>query len=516
MEVTKPFVGEGAVAAARDRPLPLLLRFVSVFVLANYAALVGAYLLLDNFFDYVEPGLASVSWLVTQGQPLYAGPGAAAQHNFMYGPVLFLVNAAILKLLGPGLFTSKLGAGLFALLSVGFLGLALRKVAGPHTALCGAALLVLIYFAFWPFNTFIARADALILGFVALGLWGALLPGPRAAALVLAVAAGCAVNVKAHAGFYFLPIALLMLEAHGLGWLLAAALGGAAVVLLPFLVSAEISLSGYVAWLEVAARPGLDWSTFLDRVEQTTIFLVLPAVMVVLALDRPLERLRPWKLYLWALGIATAAVMIVASHPGAGKVHLAPLAIPLAYWLALLMRDGFGWRSLAASGQRRVRVRAWVSAGLFTILVLTAIPVNIRMGKLAILEGRHNDAVEDIQSVLRRYPGQHVAMGYGTTDHNYLTWFRPLLVYAGNPYLIDESSMGDLQAAGRDLPPATLQALADCRVDIWLIPKGDPPFMLGSSLGYKHLFSDRFRQAFQAHYERRTSSRYYDLWFCRR
>lgn len=505
----------GAVATVTER-LPRLLYGISLFVIVNYVALVCVYLLLDNFFDYVEPGLLSVASLVAQGQPMYHSASAAAQYNFMYGPMLFLVNASVLKLLGPSLFAGKLAGGVFSIGSVALLFDALRRRYGTRCAVIGAGLLVFSYFAFWPYNTFIARADPLVLGFVALGLWGALLPRAWLAALVLAVAAGAATNVKAHAGAYLLPAAVLLLEQHGWRWVVAAVLGALVVLAAPFALFSDVSTVGYIHTMLTAAHPGLDWHAFLDRVEQMLIFQALPTLMVLLVVEHPLAHFRRDRFYLAALGVSTAVVLLVASHPGAGKVHLVPLSISLVFWLAAVMRDDFAWSTLWAQRGRRARVRTWVALLLFIDLVCTVIPVNLRMVKLIHAGQQTNGAVEDLHEIMLHYPDRTLAMGYGTTQHNEFTWYRPLLVFAGNPYLIDESSMGDLELAGWDLPQATLDALADCKVDIWLIPKGDPPFVLSSSLGFAHLFSQRFRDAFLAHYQRRAQSQYYDLYFCKR
>lgn len=516
MELSKASVSEERVYPAVADRVHGLLYALSLFVIVNYVVLVCIYVMLHNFFDYAEPGLVSVAALVAQGHALYHGPQAAAQYNFIYGPLLFLVNALMLKLLGPSLFAGKLAGGLFALGSVALLFDALRRRYGGRCALIGAGLLVFSYFVFWPYNTFIARADPLLLGFVALGLWGALLPRPWLAALVLALAVGAATNVKVHAGAYFLPAFALLIEEHGPRWLVVTALGALLVIVAPFVLFSNVSAVDYVHTMLNAAQPGLNWGTFGDRVEQVAIFQVLPTLMVLLVTERPLERIRRERFFLGALGLALVMVMIVASRSGSGKVHLVPLSIPLVFWLAIVIHDDFAWSKLRKRRDWRSRVRLWVALLLFIDMVGTIIPVNIRMGKL-MYEGRHVDgAVEDLHNIMLHYPNRTVAMGYGTTQHNEFTWFRPLLVFAGNPYLIDEGSTGDLQLAGHDLPAATYDVVKHCKVDIWLIPKGDPPFVLSSALGFAHLFSQHFRDVFRAHYERRAQSRYYDLYFCKR
>lgn len=514
MELSKAASDDRAFPAVKER-VPPLFYYLSVFVVLNFLGLVCVYLLLGNFFDFVEPGIITVSALLAEGHPLYHGAASAAQYNLIYGPVLFLVNAAVLKLLGPSIFAGKLAGGLFSLASVALLFDGLRRRYGSRCALIGAGLLVFSYFAFWPYSTFIARADPLVLGFVALGLWGALLPRPWLAALVLGVAAGAAVNVKAHAGAYFLPAAALLLQEHGLRWVVAAVVASLVVLVAPFALFSDVSIAAYVHTMLNAAQPGLSWSTFADRVEQVLIFQALPTLMVLLVVERPLERIRRDWFFLSALGVALVIVVAVASRVGSGKIHLVPLSISLVFWLAVVIRDQFAWHQMWGRRGWLTRVRTWVALILFIDLVATIIPVNIRMVKL-IYDGYQVDgAAEDLHEIMLRYPNQSISMGYGTTAHNEVTWYRPLLVFAGNPYLIDEGSMGDLQLAGHDLPPATYRAFEACKVDIWLVPKGDPPFVLSNSLGFPHLFSPRFRRVFLDNYARRAQSRYYDLYFCK-
>jgi 4-amino-4-deoxy-L-arabinose transferase-like glycosyltransferase len=174
------------------------MRIVAYVVVANYAAIVLVYLTLGNYFDHIEPGLASVAWLVAQGAPMYPAPESAQQYGYLYGPLQFLLNAAVMRLLGPSILTSKLASAVLALVAALALYGAIRKDRSHECALIGTALLVLELFVAWPFTVVIARTDALMMGVVGLGLLGAVLrPGWVATALV-GVSLGVAMNFKAH------------------------------------------------------------------------------------------------------------------------------------------------------------------------------------------------------------------------------------------------------------------------------------------------------------------------------
>jgi len=68
---------------------------------------------------------------------------------------------------------------------------------------------------------------------------------------------------------------------------------------------------------------------------------------------------------LLSLGAVLPAVLVLASKPGAGMVHLMPLALPTIYVLGRLVQrlqdDGFDWRP-------RLRAGAAVAFGLTLLL----------------------------------------------------------------------------------------------------------------------------------------------------
>jgi hypothetical protein len=106
-------------------------------------------------------------------------------------------------------------------------------------------------------------------------------------------------------------------------------------------------------------------------------------------------------------------------------------------------------------------------------------------------------------------------MGYG--GKYALTYYRPVLVFSGNPYLIDAVFEMDAALLGMKMPPKTLEILASCQTKIWLIPKGDVPFKLNTFYdGVRETFSDELKSTFLATYELREQTRYYDLWFCKK
>jgi hypothetical protein len=122
--------------------------------------------------------------------------------------------------------------------------------------------------------------------------------------------------------------------------------------------------------------------------------------------------------------------------------------------------------------------------------------------------------IGDIQRFVRGHDGV-VEMGYGATE--VLTLERPVLVFRNNAYLLDEPAVQEHQLAGVDVPASTVEAIARCRVNYWLIPKGEVPFSTRNgypAAGDRPLFPESFRQAFHAAYGRVGATDYYDVWHC--
>jgi hypothetical protein len=127
------------------------------------------------------------------------------------------------------------------------------------------------------------------------------------------------------------------------------------------------------------------------------------------------------------------------------------------------------------------------------------------------------DAAGDVRLFLAAHPADRVAMGSGGNDP--LTFPRPLLVFASGRYPIDIPAIQEHDRAGVRLPAATIAALRRCEWTIWLIPRGAEPFDARNE--YRQaagapLFPEAFRQAFREKYERDGSTRYFDVWRCRR
>ena len=490
--------------------------YLAILVILNYAVLALWYVGLDNYFSFVEPNVVSIAWAAMQGQPMYHGPDAAEQYSVVYGPYLFLITGWVLKLLGPGIASSKLAGALFALLSVLGMAYAVKRISDTRTGVIAGGFLVLTYFSFWPFSTFIARADAFLLGLAGLALAGAHSKNKWAGIVICALALGVAVSIKMHAAMYFLPIWVVMAQRFGWPSFFLAGGGAAVVALLPFIGYGNVSISNFIGELRTVADFGMDLHVFLKNMRTLLSIQLLPVVMVLSILPAPLEILKRHKLFLAASAVSLTATMAVASVVGAGKTHLIPLSIAIIYWLAVILKENYGTTIGSLTRVRGSSIKHGIIYFLLTLMLLSIIPADRRMFKLMNYNGRFNGAVADIQNIISANPGKTIGMGDGEQKDNALTAFRPLLVFAGNPYLLDAVVFMVKKGAGRSIGPQTVKAVSDCRIDIWLVPKGNIPYAINSVFdGGNYLYDAAFRKAFLDNYRPKAQSEYYDLWHCK-
>jgi hypothetical protein len=321
----------------------------------------------------------------------------------------------------------------------------------------------------------------------------------------LAAAVGCglglAIGVKAHGGIYLLPTLAFLATVHGWRAAVPSLVLGAALSALPFLHS-SVSFASYADWLARAASHGLAPGPFAATAQQA-LLLLLP---LLLLWRRHGHRDRGGYALLAGLVVACAVAVAAGSKPLAGPRHLVPL-IPVALAAAFRMRAaGADWfagvwakRAMAALG---LTLTVMAAAALFQVFD----------------EYRRHaadpEAAAEIREILAAHPDATIEMGYSGAGYR-LSLLRPLLVFAGNPYSLDAAAVMDMQAAGLPLPRAAIARLERCETELWLLPSGEPPFVIRNLYRPQPLlfdpdFIDAFRQRYRI-VERRD---YFDVWSC--
>lgn len=455
-----------------------------------YLAAVIFYAAVPAYFDHVEPSVASVSWLVVQGQHAYPDQAGAGLYGLPYGPMLFLVNGLTMLLAGPGIITSKLAGAAAATASVIIVAMAVRRARGDW--LRAIRWSAIAYLAFGV-TSFWVRAEPLLLLCSSLAVLSLTVPAWPSAALVGA-ALGVGLNLKASAIIYLFPALALVWKTHGTIRFAAATGIAVLVACLPYALFDNISLAGYLSWLQSAASQGVRLPA-LTRALEWAIFLSLP-MLVMRRPDSGPHLASDVALFRTLLLACMLASLPLSAKYGTGLYHFLPFVPAIIF----------------ASAGGRSGPPAAVPAMLASFALVGALQLPTWVTAITSLPSRA------IASELRQIEASHagtVAMGYSA---NYrLSFFRPALVFAGQPYWLDGASLMDWHWSRRPLPAAALAALDACVVEAWVVPAGAPPFVLPNAYPIPgDVFPDEFRKIFEDRYTREMSGQWFDVYRCRR
>jgi hypothetical protein len=488
----------------------------SAFIVIVFGALLVANTMYAGYLDRAEPNIASVSWLLLRGAPLYHPLDYPARYSLLYGPTTYLPFALALWAGGATVVSLK-GMVLIAnAVMLYFLWRSYRRLFDASASLLVLALVLLFALVPRPNHyLFQVRADVPIMCAMAVGLFAATHSSAHIGALTLALAGACIVDAKATAFVYVIPLFWLFSEKHGRRPFLAAVLCTLGAAALPFALP-NISAGQYLQWVRSA---GGHPSTLADLGSTLRTLPILAAPLLLICGPTPWRNatftthMRGNRARLLALGLCLASAVAASSRIGAGSHHLLPFVPVLGYEYALLFRF-VG----APFARHRPDVFRYASVCLAIVILW-----RVGGGLLEILSPWRGwqwaAAVRnDVHALLRRHSTRKIAMGSGQVEER-VTYFRPELVFATDRLPIDEQALCDMNLDGIPLPAATVRALASCVVDLWLIPKGDIPFALDNtfvtaSIPRQPLFPPAFRDAFAGHYSKTESTAYFDVWEC--
>jgi 4-amino-4-deoxy-L-arabinose transferase-like glycosyltransferase len=504
----------------------LFLATGAVFILLNFISLVIIWNFSSTFTDHSEAQISSVSWLVQTGQPLYHKIEAAERYSLIYGPLLYLIDGVFLKLFGANIFVAKLPISLALILSIVFIFYLLKELSESRTALLGAACISLVLLCFgnaYGNVIFQIRSDSLILMCVSLGTLGVVKRNRLAAPLLCAVVLGVGVNLKFSSILYFLPIFVLLFSQQGIYATLVSVIGAIILSLLPFGLP-QISLHNYIRWIHVVSNHGINIQQLQQNFE-SALYLLLPLAVISLQFfftnqQEFSKTIKQEKGYLYALLISIAGSIFIAAKPGSGIHHLIPILPLISYLFVMVLAKINSTNKLEfwQSSQKEYIIKLFFICVLYLPIFIFVL-INAGMKEVLTVENFYSPASEiitDLHGIVKSYPNQTIEMGYSTNELYPLTYYRPVLVFSGNPYLVDSAALMDMQKSGLDIPFTTLEVLSSCRTKIWLIPKGSSPFQQPSYYPPNtQLFSDEFKKTFFERYELREQTHYFDLWFCK-
>jgi hypothetical protein len=200
-----------------------------------------------------------------------------------------------------------------------------------------------------------------------------------------------------------------------------------------------------------------------------------------------------------ALALGAAAIVPVASKYGAGAYHFLPF-VPTSIYLAMHTTpqgNRSGWAARAA-----------ITAALALLAGFQ------QMYWIGALRGRPFVEIEAEAQTLSRTIAGSMAVGY-TRDYQ-VSVFRPVPVFAGNPYVLDAPSLMDGQMSGSPFPAGAIRMLESCAISTWLLPAGAAPFVASNAYdGAVTLFPPEFIATFHRKYVQAGRHRYFDEWKCR-
>jgi hypothetical protein len=486
-------------------------RAAALLSVATAAAALPAYIVIavwyatdPRYFDAAEPTIPVVGWLFTLGQPIYHDVDAASRYAHIYGPLAFIAPGLVLQLAGPGILASKAlgvaaGAGSLALTWASLAAVTSRGRAVVLTGACALTCLVFRNYTFWT------RPDPLLLLASAAGLLIVVRSRGIGTGVALGVVIGVLAGLKITGPLYALPLLVLLAVRDGRAAAGTALAAGLASALLPFALP-NVSLSAYLAWVELSAKNGLEFAALRQNLDWTA-FLLLPLAVAWLPAGGWRRPERAVLLGGGSIAAGLLAVAVAASKPGAGPYHLLPFVPLVACGIAAGLarqRDGAS-RRLAAP----VAV-AWV--------VTLAVAAAAQQASLfrALGDGHAREELEDLRAFLARHPGVVAQMAGSSYDRP--TFVRPILTFASGLYLIDPPAVQEHQLSGVPMPAATIDAIRTCRAEAWLAPAGTEPFAGRNrypAMALAPLFPDELRLAFHAAYARAERIGHYDVWRCR-
>ncbi|RAU23264.1 hypothetical protein CU669_03695 [Paramagnetospirillum kuznetsovii] len=466
----------------------------------NIVAVAVAYMLYQGYIDHGESAISAMAWKLMEGAQVYYPMDSPERISNVYGPVTFLWHAWPLALFGGTVSASKIAAMVAAVLMTPALFILTRGTGSMLGWI--VAFLTAIYTVNVAFPVVI-RPDALLTLVVAVAVFAAAKAdtwGWRST-VIMAMAAGIAVDIKIHGFIYLAPIGLYHLSGN---WrrLPVMAIVAAAVAGL-FFVMPAFPLTNYLAWFGPMAGKENNW--LVGWFWEIALYY-FPFLFVALGASRRLPVRET--VYLGAYGLCVLLTVFPATKLGGGSHYFMPF-LPMAADLL---------RRVAALGQTRRQRIAITAMALLTLM--GSFQAERRFFKR--LEwGRSADVTADIADILDRHKDKRVQMTSGyvaATDataplsFHYYQW-RNLPVYRGNPYTLDVGIMMELTKLGVPFPAEAVRRLASCHTQVWLVPKDGEPLNIK---GYynQQVFPQEARDAFFAHTRKVESSRYFDLWEC--
>lgn len=524
-----------AVAESLQRHQRILVRALCALCLALAAYFIVADLATlpqERPYQDDEAAILSVSAAYLHGQPMYPDANAPMEYSILYGPATFLLFAVPMLFHAESLIWFQAWVALCLTLTLLFGLWALRSVAGSTVSILALGYAVAVIGMKAP-NEWSNKGDPWILLFVSVGIWAALRLRPRWAELLIAVSGAFLLNLKVT----LLPLALLpflllwdrekIAPLRKAGWVALTCLLGLGFFLIP-----NISLANYRHELMLASRHGISHGLLAYNVIVFVRWFALPLVAAwwyLYSADRILAReyVRRRGAFLALLLVSSADVVLTGAKYGAGDWHLTPLTLPFALLIAEMVAEAP--TPALGSYARRIAPAIWVFVSLGVHgaeRIGDAVHTRYYNAFMAYDYDFHRLRREMLE-VQAEHPHDTLQVGVSGGPEYTATWMRYLYIVRGQPLFLDPNTRTERDASYVPITPAVMSAFTACRISLWLIPRGEAPFSMGTGyanaqrgsvhpMADPHMYPEPFPSIFASHFHKIGSTADFELWACNR
>lgn len=466
------------------------------------------YLIWSGFGEQGEVNFAAVSWLVYHGHPLYTSVASAERYSLQHGPNIYLIIGGIMGIFGPSYITAKISSIIMFLTSLILSFVWFSRFSHKRLAFILVGLETWLLFH-WH-NSYYIRPDSALLLCILISLYVVTtVKNKKVLILACAITFGLIINLKVHGLIYLVPIIALLSRQLNIKHILSLGILTAIISALPFLLP-QIVLENYIVWIKlsvhmVAKDPLVTLKNFLPK---AAIIIELSLIPICLAVINRIDLggfYNRNKLLITTTFFSFIFAAIIGSKPGSGTNHLLPL-IPVYCYILLLLANEV---SSNASFSMKEPKSKFLMKCCYTILgaifvTITLSGINKEIGLLKpVFSNDRTPVIRELAAIEKLYAGKTLEIGYGQDNDRAISDCIPLLVFHGNPLLIEKVALGDMLEMNMPIPSATLAQLVNGEIQVWLIPAGQTPF------GF---LDNNFRQTFFSNYTLAEKKKFFDIW----
>jgi len=337
----------------------------------------------------------------------------------------------------------------------------------------------------------------------------------------LSISFGCAVNLKITSVFYMFPIVLLSLERKSTWFHTTIICLSLLIVILPFL-NKNISFFNYLDFIKLATNEKMYFRLFYDCLKFSFLYFFIPTTLILLYLSKHKDNLKniclKYKFPLITLFVCLVVVMIMGAKAGGGNLYMLPFMPIFVYFWSKLINIEFNYQYVKLSNTKLLIILSLLLGLTFSTVPTSVLKTGYMLLKFSInlkKDAIPRQVINDLRNIDRQYPELTIHMGIGEYKDYKYTYYRPVLVYRGNPYYIDFPAYMAYQNSKMLDRKQLAQIFEACKIDIWLIPKGNIPFRMENWSDGKPLFDQQLRNSFLNNYDQINSSKFFDIYKCK-